>query len=301
MTGFLAIFLGIFNYGISLKPFVFEDYAMGVIFRITLYAESRATADHGARKAFERIKYLESCFSDYLPESELNQLQKLELGEKKPLSSDLWNILTESKSLFDQSHGTFDVTVGRLTKIWRKSIQSSQIPDKNDLELAMVKSGFQHILLESSTTSIEFLKEGIEMDLGGIGKGYAVEAAGKVLQNNGISHYLIDAGGDLYAGEFPEDSRGWKIMTELKEVLYIKNQAIATSGNTYRSTHILDPRTGKGSIDNRLVTVWGEKGSTADALATILSILDEKEIPIFMNNYYPEYQFKIYHQPTKEN
>ena len=301
MIGFLAIFLGVFNFGISLKPFVFEEYAMGVIFRITLYAESRESADNAARNAFKRIKYLESCFSDYLPESELNQLQKLVLGEKKPLSSDLWNIMTESKSLFDQSHGAFDVTIGRLTKIWRKSIQSSQIPDNNDLELAMVKSGFQNILMDSEDLSIEFLKEGIEMDLGGIGKGYATEAAGQILEKNGIFHYLVDAGGDLYAGDFPEDPKGWKIMTEQQEVLFIKNQAIATSGNTYRSTHILDPRTGQGSTDNRLVTVLGKKGSTADALATILSILDEEEIPIFMNNYYPEYQFKIYHQPLKEN
>jgi len=301
MTGFLAIFLGIFNYGISLKPFVFEDYAMGVIFRITLYAESRETADDVARKAFERIKYLESCFSDYLPESELNQLQKLKLREKKPLSPDLWNILIESKFLFNQSHGAFDVSIGRLTKIWRKSIRSNQLPDKKELELAIRNSGFQHILLDSLNLAIEFLKVGIEMDLGGIGKGYASEHAGRVLEKNGISHYIIDAGGDLYAGEFPEDSRGWKIMTELNEVLFIKNQAIATSGNTYRSTHILDPRTGEGSIYNRLITVWGDKGSTADALATILSILKEEEIPIFMNNYYPEYQFKIYHQPLKEN
>jgi FAD:protein FMN transferase len=301
MNGFLAIIFGLYTFGISLKTYVFEEYAMGVLFRITLYAESRESADFVARKAFERIKYLESCFSDYLPESELNQLPKLAIGEKKPLSSDLWNILAESKSLFDQSHGAFDVAIGRLTKIWRKSIHSGQFPDPIDLELAMQQSGFQNVSLDPLNQTIEFLKEGIEMDLGGIGKGYAAEAAGKILEQNGISHYLVDAGGDLYAGNFPEDPKGWKIMTEQQEVLFIKNQAIATSGNMYRSTHILDPRTGKGSIDNRLVTVWGEKGSIADALATILSILDETDIQLFMIKYYPAYQHKIYYPPLKEN
>lgn len=301
MNLWLILLIGIHTFSVTLKKFVFEDFAMGVIFRITLYTETREKAENVARKAFERVKYLDSCFSDYQEESEINRLSKSPSGDNIPISQDLFDILKESQNLFSQSEGVFDVSLGRLTKIWREAVKTGIIPEEDALKKASSFTGFKNILLDNLNPQVTLIRDGIHLDLGGIAKGYAAEEAGKIIEENGVPYFLIDASGDLYAGDYPENKPGWQIMTEENDILFLKNQAIATSGDTYRGSHIIDPRTGYPTSIRKKVTVWGKNGSTADALATILSIIEEEEVPKFMNIYYPEYHYKIYHLPLKEN
>jgi thiamine biosynthesis lipoprotein len=131
----------------------------------------------------------------------------------------------------------------------------------------------------------------MRLDVGGIGKGYALDEAMKVLKTNGISRALVSGGGDMAVSEPPPGKDGWKVeLSEVetnaaKEFVLIKNCGLATSGDTFqrleidgkRYSHIVDPRTGIGLTDHSLVTVIASNAMTADATSKPVSVLGPRE------------------------
>ena len=266
----------------------FRHYQMGTQFRLVFYAESEETAKNLAIRAFEELDLLNLSLSDYLPDSELNLLcQKAGIRRKSPVSQDLWQVLLLSQSVSRKSKGAFDVSVGALSKLWRTAFKKRAFPDPLAIEQVLPSVNYKRIKVARGTPKVALYEAGVQLDLGGIAKGYAADKIAEILREAGYRHYLVDAGGDLLLGEAPPGREGWRIATANqsgKSTEFLTNCAIATSGDTYqylewqgkRYSHIIDPRTGYGLTDQLQVTVIARTGALADALASTLSVLNEK-------------------------
>lgn len=281
---------------LKLERFEFDDTQMGMAFRIVLYAADASAAHTASRAAFARIQALNQIFSDYETESELNLLsQQAGQEEPVPLSPELWCVLERAQALARQTDGAFDVTIGPVTALWRKARREKRLPEAARLEAARSRVGYEKLLLDPTRQTARLVMKNMRLDLGGIAKGYALDAALRTLHEHGISRALVSGGGDIVVGDPPPGRAGWRIeLTSLESprarpsrCLALARAAVATSGDLFqhlelggqRYSHIVDPRTGLGLTDQSLVHVVAPDGMTADSLATALSVMNPGKQP----------------------
>jgi thiamine biosynthesis lipoprotein len=273
----------------SPKRFTFTEPHMGTRFKIVLYAPDEAAANAGAKAAFQRIANLDATMSDYRASSELMQLCQKAGGDPAPVSEDLFRVLEKAQEYAKLSDGAFDVTVSPLVRLWRIARRTQQLPNAEELAKAKALVGYQQMKLDPKARTVQLLKAGMLLDLGGIAKGYAADAALAVLQKQGITRALVAAGGDVAVSGPPPDAVGWKIgiqpleggEKEPSRFLLLKDAAVSTSGDSEqfvvidgkRYSHIVDPKTGLGLQGRMSVTVIAPNGLTADPLAKIPSVL----------------------------
>lgn len=279
-----------FNDDIALSRYEFNKPEMGLPFRIVLYAKSDEQARTSAFAAFARIEQLNGILSDYDPDSELSKLSRTSgSGQAMKVSGDLWSVLKQSQELAERSRGAFDATVGPAVNLWRIARREKKMPDKDELAKAKAAMGWENLRLNSRNHTVELLVPNMRLDLGGIAKGYAVDEAMKILRQHGIRSALIAGGGDMAVGDAPPGKSGWTVEiapidspnAPPKRFVQLKNRGLATSGDVFqrleidgqRYSHIVDPRTGIGLTDHSLVTIIADNCTTADSLATAVSVL----------------------------
>ena len=263
---------------------------MGVTFKLVFYAPNQQTANAAAQAAFARIAELNQVMSDYDPASELSRLcDTAGSGQAVAISADLMRVLTISQDLARRTDGAFDVTVGPVVRLWRRARRMKAMPSDKRLAEALAATGFRHLELNAERGAAKLLRPGMQLDLGGIGQGYAADEAMKVFRRHGISRALVDASGDIAVGDPPPGKSGWRIgVAPLDQsnqspsrYLLLSNMAVSTSGDAFQSvelggkrySHIVDPRTGLGLTDRSSVTVIAPDATTADSLATAVSVL----------------------------
>ena len=270
-----------------LSRFEFSRIEMAAPIKIVLYAPDETTAKEAARAAFDRIHVLNGILSDYDPQSELRRLCETAAdGKAVPVSRDLWKVLHRARAVSEQSGGAFDVTIGPLSRLWRRAIRRRIFPTDKRLDEARPLVDYRLVRFDEKSRSVELLKPGMRLDLGGIAKGYAVDEALAVLNKAHITRALVDAGGDIRLGNPPPDKPGWRIGVAPLDGppstrLSLSGVAVATSGDAWqyieidgtRYSHIIDPRTGLALTDHGSVTVVAPDGITADALASAVSVL----------------------------
>jgi thiamine biosynthesis lipoprotein len=271
--------------------FEFQRPEMGLPFRIVLYARSESEGTEAAEAAFGRIAELNSILSDYEEQSELSKLSRSSgTGTKVPVSRDLWQVLEFGARVSAASDGAFDVTVGPYVQLWRRARRQREFPPAASLAAAKAVVGWQYLVLDPRHQTAELLRKGMKLDLGGIAKGYALDEAAAVLRKHNIRRFLVSGGGDIVAGEPPPSQKGWRVeigvfdSTNAPKPAFIQlaRYALATSGDqfqraeigTNRYSHIVDPRTGVGLTDHRLVSILAPKGMTADALSKVASVME---------------------------
>ena len=256
---------------------------MGTPWSITVCATDTGQARRAVERAYARIDSLEQILSDYRSDSELNRLSARPPQTWYRSSADLWRVLRFGRRLARGSRGAFDPTVGALTKVWRRAFRRGIVPDSASIIRARTRVQYQFLRLRRGNR-VWFGRDSLQLDLGGIGKGYALDAAGKVLRDAGFSAFLIDGGGDLLLGAPPPGRRAWRITTPVG-ALDTAHVSVATSGSAFRFlehagrrySHLVDPRTGFGVPDPRSVTVVAATGLVADGLASVASILGEEQ------------------------
>jgi thiamine biosynthesis lipoprotein len=263
---------------------------MGVPFRIVLYAPDETKAQSAATAAFARIQKLNDILSDYDPDSELSKLSQTSgQGQVVKVSDDLWQVLQRAQTLAERSEGAFDITVGPLVSLWRKARREKQLPNPERLAEARAAVGFQRIRLDARHRTVELSTPRMRLDLGGIAKGYAVDEALGILRAQGIRRALVSGGGDMAVSDPPPGQKGWRIEVAPLDVtnapprrfVSLARAGLATSGDVFqhleidgrRYSHIIDPRTGLGLIDHSLITIIARDCTTADGLATAVSVL----------------------------
>lgn len=256
---------------------------MGTIVRITIYAEN----DSAIKAAFARIAQLDDELSDYKPASELNRVCRTAHDHAVRISSDLSRVLEAAQRLAQVSDGAFDVTIGPVTHLWR----AGKLADGD----ALSRVGWRNIALHGRFVQLKL--DRMQLDLGGIAKGFAADEALKVLRTHGVRRALIAISGDIAAGDPPPGKSGWTIAIEPRgERIELHNQAISTSGDTeqflesggVRYSHIVDPKTGLGLTTRNIVTVIAPRGLDADPLATAVSVMGEERGRAMAARYYPQ-------------
>jgi len=262
---------------------------MGTRFSLTLYASDQTTADAAAAAAFHRVAELESVMSDYDVDSELLRLCAQPFGRPVAVSEDLFDVLERAQKFSALSDGAFDVTIGPCVRLWRFSRKRNALPAPAEMARARAAVGWRKVRLDRAARTVTLLAPDMRLDLGGIGKGYAADAALKVLRSHGIRRALVAASGDIAIGDPPPGRKGWRIgiapidakANEAAEFVLLRNAGVSTSGDTeqfveidgVRYSHDLDPATGLGLTNRIQATVIARDATTSDALCKPVCVL----------------------------
>lgn len=225
------------------------------------------------------IDSLNTIFSDYDPDSELNRATAQAHQQPVVLSSPLTAVIEQSLAIARQTGGAFDISIGPLSRLWRRAFRRQVFPEKEAIRAARRKVNYRWIQLEGNTLRLK--RPGMRLDLGGIAKGKTVDYIADLLENQGITHYLIDGGGDIRVLGHPPNQSAWRIELPGGAVREMNSGAIATSGDQYRYleyqgqrySHLIDPRTGYGVQGQHTVTVAASTAAAADAWASVCSIV----------------------------
>ena len=266
----------------------FSEAHMGTTFRIVLYARDEPSGRIAAERAFAQIARLDQILTDYQPASELSRVTREAVGHPIHVSDDLLEVLAQSQDLARRSDGAFDITVGPLTRLWRRARREVELPATSDLEAARRATGFRLLHLDATARTVEFDRPGMQLDAGGIAKGFAADRALRVLVALGVPRAIVAAGGDIAIGDPPPDRSGWDIaLAGLDNApapgspLTLSHAGVSTSGDAeqwveiggVRYSHILDPRTGQPITGRSSVTVVAGNATTSDMLATAVDVL----------------------------
>lgn len=272
--------------GQAQSRFVFHRGLMGTQFNVIIYAPDSLTAQRANAAVSARMDSLNQVMSDYLDDSEINHLSaRAGSGRWVPVSVDLFNVLQKAQTIARLSNGRFDPTLGPLSLLWRRAVRRKEFPTAKERRRARHVVGYQRMELDSTTRSVRLQKAGMRLDVGGIGQGFAIDEAMRVLNRFGIRSALVDIGGDILVSEPPPGSAGWRVGIGLgKEAntttVLLKNAAITTSGDTYRFlehnghrySHIMNPHSGLGLRHFVRATVLAPNGYQADALTKVFSV-----------------------------
>ncbi|HXG56163.1 MAG TPA: FAD:protein FMN transferase, partial [Vicinamibacterales bacterium] len=174
-------------------------------------------------------------------------------------------------------------------RLWREARKTGRMPDPATLQEAAGRSGFRKLHLDATHRTVTFDEAGMALDVGAIGKGYAASEAIEVLDRLGVRSALVAVSGDLAFSEAPPGQRGWKIavhtgdpsVVRVPRVLELTHAAVSTSGSreqyvdiaNRRYSHVIDPASGMGIVDDITVTVVARHGLHADGLDTAISVL----------------------------
>jgi thiamine biosynthesis lipoprotein len=264
---------------------------MGTQFEIILYADSAEQADRAFSAAFNRIDELDRMLSSFQPGSEVNRIvQDAPHHEFVPIRAELFTVLAEAEKLHRISGGAFDVTIGPLSRLWRRARREHTLPSADALAAARASVGFPLMQLNHKAKSVRLTRAGMHIDLGGIAKGYAADEALRLIREAGIESGLVNGGGDISVSGPPPGRVGWTLAINTTHdsdagiVLALANRAVATSGDLFqfveidgvRYSHLIDPATGLGVTHCAQATVIARHGILADGLASAVSVLDEK-------------------------
>ncbi|MBE0542883.1 MAG: FAD:protein FMN transferase [Verrucomicrobia bacterium] len=273
----------------GLNRFEFQQPHMGTLFTITLYAPEASLAREAAEAAFVRIAALEQMMTDYDPESELMQLCQQPVGQPVRVSDELFALLEKGQRLAALTDGAFDVTIGPVVRHWRRARRTETLPSPEALARAQAPVGWRKLKLNSRNQTATLTVPDMQLDLGGIAKGYAADQALAVLKAHGLKRALVAASGDIAVGEPPPGRRGWRVGVgaldraedALARNLLLRNVAVSTSGDTEqfveiggkRYSHIVDPRTGIGLTERLQVSIVAKHAADTDSFATAVSVL----------------------------
>ena len=272
----------------EIARFGFTRYLMGTEAKIVLYAADSTEAAGAAGQAFDHINELNEQLSDYLIDSEVSNLSRTH-GQPITIGENLWNVLITGQKIAQASEGSFDITVGPLTLLWRRAMRRATLPDADEISNALTGVGYRFLELDANSRTVQLNGENMRLDLGGIAKGYAADEALKTLLKLDLASAAVDIGGDIAIGNAPPGSDGWSVEVfdlntdnELEtEKLTLESCGIAVSGDTYRYleydgikySHIVNPRTGYGVEHERRVAVIAPSAMIADAWASAYSVM----------------------------
>jgi len=266
-------------------------YLMGTSMQVKAIGADEVTRRAAMNEAFAAIAEVDRLMSNYRSDSELFQLNRDAAHAPFVVSEPLWRVLEAAQRVSAASEGAFDVTIGPLVRLWGFRDKTPHLPSLTELEAVRALVGYRGLTLDPSNRTVRFARAGMEIDLGGIAKGFAVEIAADVLRRHALTG-LIDAGGNQYMLGAPPGKTSWAVGIKdpdnagrLIGVVDIDAGSVSTSadygnflvasGRTYG--HLLDPRTLQPSTASLSATIVSEDGTLADAMSKAAFILGPKQ------------------------
>jgi thiamine biosynthesis lipoprotein len=258
------------------------QYLMGAIAEITAVAPTKAIAQEAATAGFQEIRRLEQLLSTWIKTSELSRINAAAGRDPVTVSSETFQLLTRAVEIGALTAGAFDITVGPAVRLW-KVTEATRVPTKMELAIAAQYVDYRLVRLDPKTRTVFLEKPGMQIDIGGIGKGYAAEHAAAVMRNAGATGGLIAVAGDFRIFGRRGDGTPWPVGIQhprrsgaVLATLESVDEAVSTSGDYerfffkdgIRYHHILDPRTLLPARRCQSVTIIASDATTADGLAT---------------------------------
>ncbi|MCE9555028.1 MAG: FAD:protein FMN transferase [Planctomycetes bacterium] len=265
--------------------------AMACQFQVFLNAGQYADGCPAALEALDLIERLEAQMTVYRADSEISTINREADTEPVVVEPRLFDLLLRSVELWRRTNGAFDITAGPLSEVWGFARRQGRMPQPQEISEAMECVGSQRLLLNESELTIRFEREGVQINLGAIGKGEALDQAAAVLQKDGIGDFLFHGG---QSSVLARGSRagsgdgGWTVglihpLHPQRRIgqIRLRDGALSTSGSgtqffTHRGRrygHILDPRTGRPAEGMLSCTVIAPTAAEADALSTALFVM----------------------------
>ena len=291
------LLLFLFLLPISIEAQVLQRYSysqqkMGTEFRIVFYANDPDLADEVQKESFNRIQKFDEIFSDYKIDSQASRLSSFAGKDTLiDLNGPMRLMISRTMQVCSFTDGIFDVTIGPLTKLWRRAFRRNEFPSKIEIQEAKAKVGCEHVY-QTIDHKLKLKKAGMSLDFGGVAKGFAIDDVMRYIQRQGIMRVLIEGGGDIRVGMAPPNKDGWEIALENGEIMILSNIAIASSGSTYKYlekegvkySHIINPHTGYGITNPKTVTVKAATCFMADMIATTFCIAGHEGIAGILAN-----------------
>jgi thiamine biosynthesis lipoprotein len=262
-----------------------KKYIMGTVFEIAAYDQSSEHASNAIEKAFHEIVRLDDLLSNYKPGSALSNLNRSAHFHAEKVPSDLYRVIDQALHFSRLSEGEFDISVAPWVNLWKAVLRGEGMPSPAQQAEARSCVGYEKIEL-TPPDQISFRSSCLQLDLGGIGKGYAVDRAAEVLHSLGIRNALINAGGStILAMGSPPDQTAWLVhlrdpSNKIDPQVMLKDASVSTSEQTAPSLlgndsagHIIDPHTGRPLKTEFAVSAVSRTATASDALSTTLLLL----------------------------
>ena len=275
------------------RKFSYSEMKMGSAFNLIIVSADSNKANHLARKSYELVDSLNHIFSNYDSSSELSKINASAGLLPYKMSTAMLDLVQKSQYAYIQSKGAYDISIGPLSSLWRNARKAKLFPEASTVLATKKLVGLNQVKINKRLGTIFLPNANMQLDFGGIAKGYIAQWVINFLKANGIQQALVDAGGDIVMSGPPLNQQGWLIGVNLPETtddllnkkLQLSNCSVATSGDVFqfieykgvKYSHIINPLTGYGVTNLRNVTIIAKTGATADWLATACSILPIQE------------------------
>ena len=284
----MAALVCLFSYGVSAQGnrHTFSAPRLGTVAKLTYFSQNDFDHHSLERDFLQLVDSFNQIFSDYDPHSEVNRLCQHKARQFVVVSEPLFHLIKEANLIANASKGKFDITIGALSKLWRQALQQGNVPRQKLIRRAKRRVDYRLIKLNSVNQQIRLKKNGMQLDFGGIAKGYIADQLANFLRSRKINQFLIDLGGDLTMGDPPPNSDGWTVAIEwASKTIQLSNMSVATSGPDYqffvhrgkRYSHIIDPDTGWGIAEPFNTTIISKEGWMSDALASVGALVPPEE------------------------
>ncbi len=263
--------------------------AMGSVYTIVAYGEDRNVLQSAIDLSFEEVQRLDDLLSNYKPRSEWSLVNREAGSRPVRVGPELFGLVEACLQYSRSSDGAFDITVGPLVRTWGFFRGAGRLPHRAEIRTALAKVGYRNVILNRDNLTIQYARPGVEMDPGGIGKGYAVDRIVEILRSRGVASALVSAGGSSVFGiGAPPGEKGWSVKIRhpkdanknVGEVT-LNNSSMATSGTSEKFfvsggklySHIFDPRTGYPAEGMLSVSVLAPKAIDSEAWTKPMFIL----------------------------
>jgi thiamine biosynthesis lipoprotein len=273
--------------------------SMACEYAIEAYGPDGGVLPRVVEEAFDEVDRIDRLMSHYKADSALSRINREAALHPVAADRELFDFIAESMRYHRDSGGAFDITVGPLMKAWGFFRGDGRVPSAGELAAARRLVGGAHVILDPASRTIAFDAPGVELDLGGIAKGYAVDRAVDVLKQRQIAAALVSSGGStIYALGAPPGRDGWTITIqdpldarETAMTLQLKDRAISVAGRSEKAfeaggvtySHIMDPRTGAPAQGVLTVVVLARTGTDGDALDDAFFVLGPDRSRSYLN------------------
>ena len=272
----------------------FAHQAMATTFEILIasddtVAESAEYARQAAQAAFREVDRLEKDLSRFIESSDISRINKLGAREPVRVSIDTFECLQLAARIHNDTRGAFDVAIGALVACWRTAGGTPHKPTAKEIAEAKARTGMERVVLDTKNFTVRLKTDGVSLDLGGIGKGFALDKAAETLrewadEGWGLEAALLSGGqSTLLAMGAPPGKRGWTVtvggdVLDAPEEIFLRDRALSGSGTRVRGRHIIDPRTGRPAKGPVRAWASSPSGAVSDALSTAFMIMSPAEV-----------------------
>ncbi len=284
--------------------YTFTHPAMATTFTLYLYSNQANRAANVSTEVFEEIDRIEQLLSNYRDSSELSRINRNAAAGPVTIDAEMMDFLTQAQHWSEVSDGAFDLTVGRLMKVWGFYRHQGHIPPAAEIESIHASTGWQNVVINPPERTVHFAASGVELDPGGIGKGFAVDAAVRILRADQIGAALLSAGSStLYALGAPPHRRGWRIVVPgplpsqaTLSTITLRDESLSSADCSQKNfvadghlyCHIMDPRAMR-PVEGRIqVSIADPSATASDALSNVLFVQSPEQSLRTLTRYAPQ-------------